>query len=179
MRIREESYGYQVRFAPETLAAMRVEAVRMAEERGPVCETGGLLLGQIDHSARVVWVTEADSLPPESQAAAHELTMSPRSADAYVDKRRRQTHGLVGYVGAWHTHPGVTAEASDLDRQALKKLTSDGAPCLLVIVGGPVEVWETWLDGTGRPHVHARLAFPYEDTDADDPAREEGDRGDS
>jgi integrative and conjugative element protein (TIGR02256 family) len=99
--------------------------------------------------------------------------------DAYVDERRRQTHGLVGYIGAWHTHPGVAAEASELDEQALEQLVSGGAPSLLLIVGGPVEVWNTWLNGAGRPHVYARLTFPDENAATGDSARIGGDSGDS
>ena len=159
-KTRERGLGYQVRFAPEVLAAMRVEALRTAEARGPGCETGGLLLGQIHHGARVVWVSEADSLPPESRADAHELSMNPRSVDAFVAARRRRSRGLLGYVGAWHTHPGGAAWPSDLDERALELLISGGAASLMVIVGGPPEVWSPWLDGRGRPHVYTRLGLP-------------------
>jgi proteasome lid subunit RPN8/RPN11 len=156
----ENGHGYQVRFTPESLAAMRIETLRMADERGPLCETGGVLLGQIDHGARVVWVTEADSLPPDSRAEAHQLTMNPRSVDGYVQARRRRTHGLVGYVGAWHTHPMEAAGPSKADGKAAELLVSTGAPSLMVIAGGTLEVWRQWLRGRGRPDIFTELTLP-------------------
>jgi integrative and conjugative element protein (TIGR02256 family) len=152
--------GYEVRVTPEALAAIRREAIVMADERGPHCETGGLLLGQVDYASRVVWVSEADGLPPVSDARPHAVRIDPRSAALHVEERRRRTRGLVGYIGAWHTHPGLEPHPSSPDHEALHQLMSGGAPAVMMIVGGAPDRWTGWLRHGARPEVWITLGSP-------------------
>jgi integrative and conjugative element protein (TIGR02256 family) len=162
-------HRYQIRLDRSAFANIRVEAIRMASARGPDCETGGLLLGQIDHACRVVWVTEVYGLPPGSEALAWRLRLDPAAARVAVSERRFRSRGLVGFIGVWHTHPGHAALPSRIDLDAMEALTKDGAPRLLLIVGGAQSQWDAWLTGKpgpdvrgshGRPEMCAQLFFP-------------------
>ncbi|WP_233624805.1 ThiF family adenylyltransferase [Actinoplanes sp. ATCC 53533] len=153
---------YEVRIDPHAFADVRREVIRMAAERGADVETGGLLLGQIDHAARVAWVTEAQALPAGSTASAEALVLDPAKARDATDDRRFRTRRLVEFIGAWHTHPWAAAWPSDDDERAMAAMAaSNGAPVLMVIFGNDgSDRWNRWLGGRGRPDWYARLSFP-------------------
>jgi proteasome lid subunit RPN8/RPN11 len=155
-------HGYQIRLDRSAFADVRREVLRMAGRRSTEVETGGLLLGQLDHASRVVWVTEAQGLPAGSEAAAEGLVLDPRSARAHVDDRLFFTRRLVGFIGAWHTHPRHEARPSTIDDDAMQRMADDnGAPVLLMIFGSDQDGrWQQWLAGRGRPDWYASLYFP-------------------
>ncbi|BCJ40056.1 hypothetical protein GCM10010168_29140 [Actinoplanes ianthinogenes] len=161
-------HGYQVRMEPSAYAEVRNEVIRMAGRRGPRVETGGLLLGQIDHASRVVWVTEARGLPAGSDAFAGLLRLDPRAARAAVEERRRLTRNLVSFIGAWHTHPRNSAAPSPIDLDAMREMTDDTrAPALLMIFGGEDPArWRAWIGGRGRPEWCTALFLPFEEAAA-------------
>ncbi|VVJ21602.1 Uncharacterised protein [Amycolatopsis camponoti] len=154
--------GYHVRLSPSAFAEMRNDVIRMAGTRGPDIETGGLLLGQIDHASRVVWVTEAHGLPDGSEAFAEKLYVDPVAAREAVEQRRFLTRQQVQFVGGWHTHPRNAAEPSPDDRIAMQKMTDEtGTAALLVILGGQDhDRWRTWIGGQKRPQWYAGLFYP-------------------
>jgi integrative and conjugative element protein (TIGR02256 family) len=154
--------GYQVRMSPSAFAEVRNDVIRMAGTRGPYVETGGLLLGQIDHASRVVWVTEAQGLPPGSEAFTEKLRLDPGAARAAVEERLLLTRQLVGFIGAWHTHPRDAAEPSAIDLHAIREMAAGtGTAALLVIFGGgDRDRWHRWTGGRGRPDWYAGLFFP-------------------
>ncbi|MEU4249058.1 ThiF family adenylyltransferase [Amycolatopsis sp. NPDC026612] len=156
----EAGHGYQARIAATAFAAIRQEVLRSRELRGPECETGGLLLGQVDHAAKIVWITEVSGLPPGSAAWAEGLVLDAAEQRGRTAERRRRSRGLVGYLGMWHTHPRHQATPSTIDRTAMAGLTRNDAPAVLLIAGGNQEKWARWLDGAGRPETHVELFFP-------------------
>jgi integrative and conjugative element protein (TIGR02256 family) len=150
----DQQHGYQIRLDRTALADVRREVTRMAGRRSPDVETGGLLLGQIDHASRVVWVTEAQGLPAGSEAAAEGLRLDPSAARAEVDGRLFRTRRLVGFIGAWHTHPRHAAVPSTTDDHAMREMAdANGAPVLMMIFGAD-------RDSRGRPNWSASLYFP-------------------
>jgi len=157
---RDHELLYQMRIEPAALAAMRREVVRMADRRGPHVETGGMLLGQIDHASRVVWVAEADGPPPGSTAEVQGFKLDPTQARGWARRRRRLTRGTVAFIGAWHTHPNHQAVPSGDDDKAMKQMAGDGVPVLLMILGGGPDRLPRWVAGDQLPDVHLQLYFP-------------------
>lgn len=156
----DHALRYQMRIDPAALVSMRREVVLMADRRGPHVETGGMLLGQIDHASRVVWITEADGPPPGSVAGAEGLKLDPTEARGWARRRRRLTRGMVAYIGAWHTHPDHPALPSDQDDQAMNEMARDGVPVLLMILGGGSGRLARWVAGDQLPDVYLQLYFP-------------------
>ena len=158
----DPDHGYQVRLDSAAFAGIRREVIRMAGERGPAVETGGLLLGQLDHASRVVWVSEAQGLPAGSETSAEGLQLDPAVARAAVQERLVQSRRLVGFIGAWHTHPRHLAVPSVIDQAAMEEMAADNnSPVLLMIIGDNTgDLWQPWIAGSGRPSWYARLYFP-------------------
>lgn len=157
---RDHELLYQVRISLEALAAIRREVVVMTDTCGPHVETGGLLLGQVDHASRVVWITEADGPPAGSQARVAGFALDPTEARAWAAERRRRTRGMVAFIGAWHTHPHHLALPSDQDNAAMTRMARDGVPVLLMIVGGGADRIQRWLHGERLPDIFLKLYFP-------------------
>jgi integrative and conjugative element protein (TIGR02256 family) len=153
-------HGYQIRMAPQAFADLRQEVLRAVETSGPARETGGLLLGRIDRASKVVWVSEASGLPPGSTAWVEGLRLDPATQREHTAQRRRDTRGLVGYIGTWHSHPELQARPSPIDLTTMEQIVHDDGPVVLLIVGGDPECWNRWLAGGGRPETHAELFFP-------------------
>ncbi|MGI5238820.1 ThiF family adenylyltransferase [Dactylosporangium sp. CA-139066] len=151
---------YEIRIDPGALASIRREVRRMAERAGPLVETGGMLLGQIDQASRVVWVTEADGPPPGSLASAEALQLDTEQARGWAQRRRQITRGMVAYIGAWHTHPSHEPSPSGLDDDAMKAMAGDGVPVLLMILGGGPGRLGRWVDSGEPPQIHTQLYFP-------------------
>jgi integrative and conjugative element protein (TIGR02256 family) len=156
----DTEHDYQIRVAPSALTDIRRETARAADSQGLGCETGGLLLGQIDRASRVVWVTDAQQPPPGSTASASGLLFDPAAARASVSDRRFRTRGFVTYIGAWHTHPTHTTTPSTIDVEAMETLAQHGDPVLLLIIGGDRDQWVRWLSGRQTPEIYTRLFFP-------------------
>jgi len=159
---RDLDHDYEIRLDLEALAAIRSEVLRMTDERGPAVETGGLLLGQIDHASRVVWVSEAQGLPLGSEASAEGLTIDPAHARSAVKDRLVGSRRLVGFVGAWHTHPRGPAGPSVVDQSAMEQMATGNlsAALLMIVSGGASNQWQEWIAGRGLPTWYARLYFP-------------------
>lgn len=132
---------YEIRVS---MSAWREIAAWIEKSRrrvGPKAETGGLLFGERDDAAKIIWVTEILGPPPDSQAAAsHFVCGVEGTKDANYEKTRR-TRGSVQYVGMWHTHPEGSPAFSSTDLGGMGQLMDDKSLStpkpLLMIVGTP------------------------------------------
>ena len=159
--VHDPDHPYEIRLDLDALVMMRCEVGAMSRRRGPAVETGGLLLGQIDHASRVVWVSEAQGPPVGSEASVEGLKLDPVFARAAVADRRSSSRGLVGFIGAWHTHPGGLAGPSVVDQAAMQEMAENSNEAtLLLIAGGPADQWKRWIGGESLPAWYARLYFP-------------------
>lgn len=108
-------------------------------------ETGGIILGYIDHKLNHIYVVDVLNAPADSEADLTRFTRGVQGLRATLDEVSQQTAGIVGYIGEWHSHPEFTsAYPSSLDRALIKELADalelDGHPALMIIVGRTGEV---------------------------------------
>lgn len=136
---RDNHAGYHVRIAPRAWQSILTSVQRSVRWRGRRVETGGLLFGERDDAARVVWVSNATGPPPDSRASRSGFLCGTVGTAAINDKMRTTTRGAVRYIGMWHTHPDSPPLPSDIDLEGMAQLLTCTAPpirrALLVIVG--------------------------------------------
>jgi len=117
--------GYQIRINPTAWRALEEWIVDSERLRGSESETGGLLFGEYDDVAKIVWVREAIGPPPDSEHSP-QLFMcgieDTREAAQTIAKRSR---GSNYYVGMWHTHPNSVPIPSPTDREAMVRLLNE------------------------------------------------------
>ena len=97
--------GYSVRVCSHAAREMRGWARRSVRTAGTTIETGGLIFGELNEAARVVWVTDVDGPPPDSDAADDHFTCGIEGTEEAAKKRHCRFRGSVDCVGSWHTHP--------------------------------------------------------------------------
>ena len=105
-------------------------------------ETGGVLLGSFDVERLILYITDALPSPPDSQEWPTLYIRGSQGLRQAVDHVQQTTHGMIEYVGEWHSHPrGAATAASHDDLEVFAWLTSlmegDGLPAVMMIVGDP------------------------------------------
>jgi integrative and conjugative element protein (TIGR02256 family) len=108
-------------------------------------ETGGIILGYVDHKLNHIYVVDVLTAPSDSEADLTGFTRGVQGLRAALDEVGQRTAGIVGYIGEWHSHPEFTsAYPSSIDRTLIKELADtlelDGQPALMIIVGRTGEV---------------------------------------
>jgi integrative and conjugative element protein (TIGR02256 family) len=131
---------YVVRISPRAWGDMRLLIEKSRDEVGAKVETGGLLFGERDDAAGVIWVSEVSGPPPDSTASEKEFVCGiAGTADMNTEKRTR-SRGSVHYLGMWHTHPSSAPVPSPTDFGAMFQLLAHaggGSRRLMLIVGCP------------------------------------------
>lgn len=101
-------------------------------------ETGGVLLGAFDVGRRVVYVTGVLPSPPDSVEWPTCYIRGVKGLFTAVKATEDRSGGEVGYIGEWHSHPGLSCIPSEDDQKALADLTgmmgAEGLPGILAIV---------------------------------------------
>ena len=138
--VEEKGRGYSVRVSPEAVREMRAWARRCARTAGPTVETGGLVFGELNEAAGVLWVTEVEGPPPDSDAAEDHFTCGTEGMKETAAEKCRRFHGSVACVGSWHTHPTTGAHPSTVDIGAVAHIlaarTSTRRTFVLLILSG-------------------------------------------
>ena len=99
-------------------------------------ETGGILLGHFGHD--FIEITEVYQLK-SSLLSKFQYRRSVKKAQKLIDKRWKETNGVVNYLGEWHTHPNMSSVPSSADKCMLSKillLVGNKIPGVVVIVLG-------------------------------------------
>ena len=140
--LEEKDRGYSVRVSPEAVREMRAWARRSVRTAGPTVETGGLVFGELNEAAGVLWVTEVEGPPPDSDAAEDHFTCGTAGMEEAADEKDRRFRGSVACVGSWHTHPTTGAHPSTVDIGAVAQLLAAPASArrtfvLLILSGSP------------------------------------------
>jgi proteasome lid subunit RPN8/RPN11 len=163
--VQRESASARVwRTDPETLAVCAVELdvhhfVKQVQHGWRVCvsrklldnvvawrrdrlpnETGGILLGGIDHDRRCMHIVLALPSPPDSEEWPTMYIRGVRGLQRAREQIVEATAGNLDYLGEWHSHPpgSLTAPSGD-DRTVFRWIdelaVADGRPPVMLIVG--------------------------------------------
>ena len=117
--------GYSVRVSTNSLREMQAWAQRSSRVVGPGIETGGLVFGELNDVAGVLWVSEVDGPPPDSVGTADSFTCGVEGTAEAASGRHDRFRGSAECVGSWHTHPSSAPELSDVDITAAAQLLTD------------------------------------------------------
>jgi molybdopterin/thiamine biosynthesis adenylyltransferase len=163
--LRDPTTRYEVRIAPPALAAMQAECGDADRRHGPLVETGGRLLGQVDDACRIVWVSSATGPPPDSERSSLRFRLGVAGVPELLASYDAASGGLARLVGEWHTHPGGPTAESTTDHEAMATLLTASGPVLaqelLLILGGPPSRWTAWVERGEPPELYVRLARRY------------------
>lgn len=114
-----------------------------ARERSPNHETGGLLFGHFDETLGIAWITNVSGPPQDSKFSAEYFICGTAGIEDLCNNYKERTHGIVQYVGTWHSHPISPADPSAMDYKAIETIfaTTHGnsSPQLMIIVGHAAE----------------------------------------
>lgn len=103
-------------------------------------ETGGLLIGMVNHNRRIIYITRVLPAPPDSKSYPYAFTRGIRDIPDYIYKIEALTGDMLGYVGEWHTHPAGGPDLSGQDMEAVKKIKENldktSIPTHVMIVTG-------------------------------------------
>ncbi len=143
--IETDKSSVEIRVSPAAIKEMYGWANTSLRRHGPKPETGGFAFGELNQAANVLWVSEVEGPPLDSDASEHHFTcgvLGMREANAAKRKRFRRS---VACIGSWHTHPDSPAVPSAVDFAAVVKIlgmrTATRRTCLLLILSGyPDEV---------------------------------------
>lgn len=140
----DTNQNYSVRVCPLVEREMRAWSNRSSRLAGAKVETGGLVFGELDEAARVVWATEVDGPPRDSHSSETHFTCGTDGTREAAEGRKRRFHGSVECIGSWHTHPTSSSMYSKTDELAAKHFLSESgsykSSCLqLILAGGPTQ----------------------------------------
>jgi integrative and conjugative element protein (TIGR02256 family) len=137
--LRDRCADYEVRLSDGAWRSMLGEIDSSRSRRGARVETGGLLFGQRDDAARVIWVSDASGPPPDSRASAYGFVCGVEGTRQMNEEKRTRSRGSVQFIGMWHTHPGIAPEPSRVDLRGMAQIVTSVDPpiarALLMIVG--------------------------------------------
>lgn len=156
----DQTGEYEVRISARALNEMRTEARRGRRVREDGVETGGMLLGSLDDATQTVYVDSVSGPSPDSRLSRMYFDHGTEGTQDIIDAVRRTTADRVGFVGMWHTHPFGPAFPSATDELGMSEIVAPdgtGRRALMVILGGPEDVWRSWLDSGETPAVYARV----------------------
>lgn len=140
--LEEKGKGYSVRVSPEAMREMRAWARRSARMAGPTVETGGLAFGELNEAAGVLWVTEVEGPPPDSDAAEDYFRCGIEGMKEVACEKSQRFRGSVDCIGSWHTHPTTRPCPSKRDIGAVTQLLTGSDSTrrtfvLLILSGSP------------------------------------------
>ncbi|MGH1356540.1 MAG: ThiF family adenylyltransferase [Thalassovita sp.] len=103
-------------------------------------ETGGVLLGIVDHARKRIEVVAGLPATPDSIGTPSSFERGVRDLREMIDQARHKTMDQIVYIGEWHTHPdGASVDPSPVDNDQLKGLRSamrgQQRPIVMLIVG--------------------------------------------
>jgi integrative and conjugative element protein (TIGR02256 family) len=132
--------GYQIRISPPCWAEIGSWISKSRDVGGPEVETGGLLFGERDEAAGVIWVSEVSGPPPDSSSAPEEFICGVEGTAEMNAEKRTRSRESVHYIGMWHTHPSSMPVPSLTDWNGMNRLVTaagGAARSLMLIVGCP------------------------------------------
>jgi len=121
-RLVEKRYRYSVLQSPIAKKGIDAEIARLARNRSPEIETGGLMFGEIDDAHRHIWIDSVSGPPADSEASADKFLCGTAGTVELAECKKRLTGGSSRFVGIWHTHPVSRGQPSNDDLNAMLEL---------------------------------------------------------
>lgn len=118
--------GWSVRVGANVVEGI----VREAAQYGRL-ETGGALLGHIDHFGRTIVIAEVIDAPLDSIREPSRFVLGTQGLQQQLLRASNDTLGYLHYIGTWHTHP-MGGSHSQMDRDTLGAI-ADFAPGLPIV----------------------------------------------
>lgn len=84
-------------------------------------ETGGILLGKFNRKNKLIEISEVYELKTNLFSKIL-YKRNARKAQKIINKRWKETEGIINYIGEWHTHPNMLAHPSGTDINSLKEI---------------------------------------------------------
>lgn len=109
-------------------------------------ETGGMLLGIVDHKTKTITLVDWTSQPPGSTATPGTFIRGTEGQAELINECQRRTAGIVSYIGEWHSHPPqCSAKPSTDDKKQLTSITdefyiSSTTPIMMIVASDTIEV---------------------------------------
>ncbi len=103
-------------------------------------ETGGILLGVVDHARKRIEVSMGLEAPPDSSGSPSSFERGVQGTIDSIAEARTRTMHQITYIGEWHSHPrGARTTPSLTDATQLvmlrEALMAEQRPPVMVIVG--------------------------------------------
>ena len=154
----DQSGRYTVRVSHEAIREMHGWTRRSARTVGPSVETGGLIFGEMNEAASVIWVSGVDGPPPDSDASDTHFTCGILGTRESAELNHRRFRGSAECLGSWHTHPRSGPGPSPIDLSTVTRLldgteSSRRTLVLLILSGDP--------DGVPILGAHVFRASPH------------------
>lgn len=127
--------GWEVTVSSSLRAALSAERIKHLPN-----ETGGVLLGILDHAARRIHVTGFISAPADSSGTDIGFERGIQGLVPAIKEAGDRVLGQVQYVGEWHSHPkGSSTKPSSTDIEQIAwlavNLHAEGCPAVVAIIG--------------------------------------------
>lgn len=133
---------YRVRISRRCLPKM----LSIARAHTPV-EAGTSLVGQYSGDQHTAYVLDLAPLTEDSDGRRRSFTRGVRGLKEFFGKLFSRFRGRRHYVGEWHSHPGGSCSASDIDDANQSDIAADGKTecpeCILLILSGDVAFAES------------------------------------
>lgn len=88
-------------------------------------ETGGVLVGFLDHKLDAVVVTAASGPGPRARHGAFSFNRDRAFCQAFIDRHAAESAGCIDFVGEWHKHPEPNPWPSPTDCSTYVTLAID------------------------------------------------------
>ena len=88
-------------------------------------ETGGILLGKFNKENKVIEIAEVYEIKTNFFSRIL-YRRNAKKAQKIINKRWRQTDGVINYIGEWHTHSVNEPILSITDKRLINQLYKDG-----------------------------------------------------
>lgn len=116
--------GYRIRISRKVYREMTATVRQNDRVRSKDHETGGLLWGTWDDAIGVVWIHDASGPPPDSVHSPGHFVCGTEGTVEENKWRSAQSGGTSGFIGYWHTHPGMSSTQSQTDVAGMAELVS-------------------------------------------------------
>ena len=102
-------------------------------------EAGGIILGKKVVNREEYILTEITVPSSGDKRSRFSFVRNKKSAQNVINRKWKETDGVVNYLGEWHTHPENNPIPSEIDRALLRQIINDKSNAFpkvtLMIVG--------------------------------------------